>query len=428
MAGTSDEREALAGEMEAALRRHVMDAWFPRCLDQEHGGFHCDFDRQWRLAGPQTRMLEFQARQTRAAARLALAYPAEGDWAEYALHGFRFLRNTGWDRDEPGGWFWLQAPDGRPLEGGTKHAHSGTYAVQACALVHASTSEPGALELAMAGFEWFERFAHDPEHGGYHNWFLRDGTVIRGVEQLPPGTRREDPMNHALGLKDTNVNGDWFETLTELAILMPEPRILVRLRELAQVYLDHLTTAEGRVNFSFLPDWTVLPGQEVHGYGLQAVHRLLTAQPLLPDMPLSERAWQVLRRAVLGGRRRGGGVASEFREGVSRVSPLQHYRHRRRAWWPQFEALRVLARVSLESGPRGEAAWRLVQRQWRFIQREFLDEEYGGVYGTAPDDLLPWHRPGRWRRERWLAKGNNAKDASHDADGLLKAIEALRAS
>ena len=35
-------RAALADEMELALRRHVAEAWFPRCLDIVHGGYlHC---------------------------------------------------------------------------------------------------------------------------------------------------------------------------------------------------------------------------------------------------------------------------------------------------------------------------------------------------------------------------------------------------
>jgi len=37
---------------ETALWRHVIDAWFPRCLDLTHGGFLSDFDRAWRPCGP----------------------------------------------------------------------------------------------------------------------------------------------------------------------------------------------------------------------------------------------------------------------------------------------------------------------------------------------------------------------------------------
>src|SRR5688572_14337946 len=46
----------------------VVDAWFPRTMDVEHGGFLCDFDRDWRPNGPQRKRLEYQSRQVRAGA------------------------------------------------------------------------------------------------------------------------------------------------------------------------------------------------------------------------------------------------------------------------------------------------------------------------------------------------------------------------
>lgn len=103
--------DALAAEMEAVLRKHVLDVWFPACIDDEQGGFHQSFDRQWRRFGDDGRMLEFQARQTRSLAQLAEAYPGEPRWREYALHGLRYLRDIMWD-GEHGGWYWRVGADG----------------------------------------------------------------------------------------------------------------------------------------------------------------------------------------------------------------------------------------------------------------------------------------------------------------------------
>ena len=36
-----------AEEIEGALRRDVLDVWFPRTVDNEHGGFRSDFARDW---------------------------------------------------------------------------------------------------------------------------------------------------------------------------------------------------------------------------------------------------------------------------------------------------------------------------------------------------------------------------------------------
>ena len=40
-----------AGEMDATLRRDVLDVWFPRTLDNDHGGFRANFSRDWKPLG-----------------------------------------------------------------------------------------------------------------------------------------------------------------------------------------------------------------------------------------------------------------------------------------------------------------------------------------------------------------------------------------
>ena len=227
----ASERERIAAEMEGALRRHVMDAWFPRCLAAQRGGYLCNFDRKWRPGSHQPILLEFQARQTRTAARLALACPQDGGWAEYALHGFRFLRDVMWDA-ELGGWYWRMDSANQPGAGATKHAHSGAYATQACALVYQATGESAALELAQEAFAWYDRYAHHPQSPGYDGWLRRDGRVIRSIEDVPAGTpSAEDPLGHGIGLKDVNTNGDWFEALSDFWLAAPSRKLEERLRE-----------------------------------------------------------------------------------------------------------------------------------------------------------------------------------------------------
>ena len=93
----------LVASMQEVLRGDVIDVWFPRSVDRLRGGYNCDFDRRWRPQGPQDRLLEFQARQMRSAARLAMAFPEEDRFIDFALHGLRYLRDVMWDR-RYGGW------------------------------------------------------------------------------------------------------------------------------------------------------------------------------------------------------------------------------------------------------------------------------------------------------------------------------------
>ncbi len=370
-------------------------------------------------------MLEFQARQTRSAARLALAYPGEGAWAEYALHGFRYLRDRMWDADGGGGWYWLLDHEGNPMAGHSKHAHAGSYAVQASALVHRATGDQGALELALAGFEWFERHGVDREHGGYHSWFRRDGSPILTSEQRPTGMPDEDPLGHAVGLKNINVQGDWFEALFELRAVSDDARVVQRLESLAQLCLNTLTTADGRTHFAFEPDWTLVPGPEQYGYNFQECHRLFDAAPLFPNLPLAERARAVLVHGLKAGHRRGGGYAFEESSGSKSVARRARYGPGRRAWWVQFEVLRCLARFALSGDSQRATFERLLLRHWRFVESSHFDARYGGVWGTATADLVPWDRPFSPLAGRYLKKGDPWKDASHDTDSLLECIRLL---
>ena len=47
-APTREQYLKLAGEVDTALRTDVLDVWFPRSVDNEHGGFHSHFARDWK--------------------------------------------------------------------------------------------------------------------------------------------------------------------------------------------------------------------------------------------------------------------------------------------------------------------------------------------------------------------------------------------
>jgi len=423
---TAAEREAMASEMEAVLRRHVMETWFPRCVDTRDGGFSSDFDRRWR-PGPDTdRMLEFQGRQTRSAAKLAIAYPAEGQWAEYALHGFRYLRDVMWD-GKHGGWYWKVDRSGGPLVAGTKHAHSISYAMQACALTYAATGDSEARALATEAFSWFDSRAHDGEYGGYHAWLTREGEVIRDAAGVPAGAGEIDPLGHDVGLKDVNYHGDWFEALNDLVAIIPDDHAQARLSEFAGLYLDRITTARGEVHFAFQVDWMPVPQPERYGYGMQAIQRIFSAESRLEERDrlltraiqiadhLVERAWTARGGFWYAG---AAGVPDEL-EGVSLTV-------KRRIWWVQFEALRALATL-VARDPDNSRYTHILRRQWAFVRDGMTDPVYGGFYVTCPRDLRRAERPlTRWQAGPALNKGNQWKDAAHETDALLSSIAALR--
>jgi mannobiose 2-epimerase len=412
------QRERMAAEMEAALQRHVVDVWFPRCVDTAAGGFLSSFDRRWRAERQQQRLLEFQARQTRVAAALAQAYPEQSHWADYASTGFTYLRDVMWDHTH-GGWFCRVARDGTPLADATKHAHSSAYAVQACVTVFQATGDAEALDLAADAVEWWVQHAQDDIWGGLHQWLRRDGAVLRRQLDGPASGAARDPLGQAVGLKDINVLGDWIEALMDLRAAdscRADGRLL---EELLRIYVEKATTVEGEMHYAFSRDWTPVPGPERMGYSFQAVHRMLRSDvaPAWRDR-LRVRARALIRHAVERASVRGAGFAHvrEHDDAAGDAALVD-----RRVWWVQFEALRALACVARDDGSVVSAD--ALRAHWRFIRRRMLDHISGGVFDTCPADVRPWER--RARRAA-TSKGHEWKDASHETCALLTTIDILR--
>src|SRR5262249_24983683 len=343
-----------ADEFESVLRRHVLDVWFPRSLDSEHGGFLCDFDRAWRPCGPHDKLLEFQARQTWLAAEASLRYPAHARLRRAVAARVRYLREAMGDGAE-GGWFHRLDRAGRPLEAHTKHVHGTGYAIAACVAVHEAGGDPGALDLARQAFDWLEQCAHDDGHGGYFGFLTRGGSVIRDdADGRWPGAT--DTIGTPIGLKDTNVHSDLLECFTRLYRVWPHPRLAERLAEIVALVTERITVASGALHYFFQPDWTPLPHLARFGYQLQTAWRLLHARGLAPDpSKLATRARRMMDHAL------GHGWDDDvggFFEAAPGSAPAQLGAHdlvvRRKPWWVQTEALTALLSLDdLDGGHPG---------------------------------------------------------------------------
>jgi cellobiose epimerase len=418
---------ATAAEFEAALRRHVLDVWFPRSVDVEHGGFLCDFDRAWKPCGSHEKMLEFQARQTFLAAEACEAYPGEERFRQAALHGFRYLRDAMWDRDS-GGWFLRLERDGRPLDASTKHAHGMAYATEACVAVHEATGEPGALDLACECFEWLERGAHDSRYGGYVGFLKRDGAPIRDPSECPrPATI--DHIGTPIGLKDANVHTDLLRMLVHLYRVRPTATLADRIGEISVILSERMATPSGALHCFCQADWTPVPRIVRYGYQFQAAHRLLAAGGLTGNPQGTARmAYRLVDNALQHSWDR---AVGGFRYAASEALPpaLEGYSVSwfAKQWWVQAEALKTLLLVSRLEPANADYRGHF-EAQWAYIRRHIIDERHGGTYSMGLDILPAWRRRlgARLAPASATRKGSVWKDGSHEGLALLFCLRALR--
>lgn len=407
---------ALGGALQRELERCV-EAWFPRCIDREHDGFLCDFDRRWEPNGPQHKMLEFQARQTRAAAQAYLHDPRLAVCREAAEHGFHFLKSVMWD-GELGGWYQLVDRDGQVLEQGVKHGHGHSYAVQACIEHHRMTGRAESLELARRAFDWLDRHAHDAAYGGYFPYLRRDGTPITRPGDDPRGSGEVDVIGYPLGQRDENTPLDLLEALADLYAVDPRSGLRERLRELLSINLERVIVEPAVVGRSFHRDWTPVEGRVkiVIGHSLQAVSIVIKAAHALGEPDAAVRARRAARRMLdncmryAWDRQQGGfytmAVLRDGRVTAKRAG---------KGWWEQAEGLRALLwhGVNDPRGRRYRVHW---LQLWRYITERLIDDEHGG-----------WLMAGRDTGKRNMAKGSRWKDCSHEVRALIDCQQLLAA-
>lgn len=370
-------------EIRQALDRHVLDAWFPICLDHENGGFLCDFDARWRPDGAQVKMLEFQARHARVAALGCRLHPGDPAWRKACEQGWHGLRDGLWDA-EHGGWYWCADRSWTPIDDGAKHSHGMAYAILACLDVARTLDDDGALERAREGFAWLDAHAWDDTHGGYWGWMRRDG---RAHANDPAAAGPRDHMGIAPNRKSVNVAGDMVETLTEVQYRDPSPLAAERLRALVG-HFDMWFEQDGRIALTQHADLTPASSALHGGYSIQASWRLPLARAALGEPLVVGPVERGLRKAGLSVTGPRGFVADASG---------------REEWWMQFELLRSLvlhAAVHPEEAAslEGSAATGLDR-----LARAFIDTANGGVHQMPRRFLRTSHKGNRW------------KDASHEA-------------
>lgn len=391
----------------------LVDVWFPRVVDYEHGGYLCDFDHRWRGLGPDNKLLEYQARTLRFAARVAHRYP---DLQSAAELGFRFLADIMWDTDH-GGWYRMVDRRGTPLEGSVKHAHGMAYAVSACICYYKLTGSDESLQLAQRGFDWLEKHAHDSEYGGYYSYFRRDGALISSSAASGNARPPLDPLGNPVGFKESNTTVDLLETFTEFYAVAPSVEVLNRLEELLRIVLDHVIAEPGATHLAFSPSWQPVPHLNEYAHSLQTARTLIEASASFPGGALEDAARAAGKNIVDNMLRvawdhsRGGFNQAGWAFGPCQIEGVSVY-VREKVFWCQAEGMRALSLLARILPEQGYEDWE--KRLWQYIDKYVVDRRRGGWNQKGSDS------PGYDRR---AAKASVWKDPGHEGSALLVALE-----
>jgi mannobiose 2-epimerase len=355
---------ALSG---AAAEQHIDPQWFRQALLDEvsrwrtaaftpTGFFQPSLDRQWRPEGRQVATLVSQSRLIFV---MATGYELTGDRAylEAARKGGEFLLAHFRDR-KYGGWFYSVSPEGTVLDS-SKDSYGHAFVIFGLSHAAQVTGDDRFRREALA--TWAEMKGRLRDRAG----FIKPKTTRDFSESR--GTNSQNPMMHL------------FEALLALHDLTGSPAVFDDAQSLAHGIFAKLFQDEG----GYLPElydsaWKPLSG--ARGGRIELGHQFEWAFLLSHAVERGVPAHYL----QIGGRLLDYGMRNAYDSGdggiFSRSDHNGMVSSRSKGWWEQCEFLRALMHYATLRGR--EDLWPPFDKSLRFVQRYFIDPEFGGWYSA----------------------------------------------
>jgi cellobiose epimerase len=385
-------RLTLARSIEVSMERELLQVWYPRNLDYEHGGFFSSYTADWKLTPNQVKMIVTQARHTWVNSKAALLYPDSVQYLENAAHGFQFLKDVMWDPHN-GGFFTLVAREGTVIDS-LKTAYGNSFGIFAMAAYFEASRDTAALTLAKKAFHWLEKHSHDPVHKGYFQHMKPNGDRI--IRDASTDSWAET------GYKDQNSSIHLLEAFTALYQVWPDPLVRERLNEMLYLIRDTITSTKGSLVLFFTPDWKAVTFRdstrdviEKHrgldhvsfGHDVETAYLMIEASHVL-GLENDTTTLQVAKRMVdhslstgwddtVGGFYDGGYY---FRDSVGMTIIMDG-----KNWWAQAEGLNALLLMSEKFPDDPMDYYGKFEMLWRYIDRNLIDHEHGDWYAGGLD-------------------------------------------
>jgi mannobiose 2-epimerase len=408
---TRDTYLKLAAEVEDALHNDVLGVWFPRAVDNEHGGFHSHFARDWKTLPSDGKFSVFQGRMTWVASQVVLREPQLKDqFVPIARRGVEYLQNVMWDKQD-GGFFWGLDDAGKitPQFGDNKELYGIGFCIYGAAAAYQATNDQQALELAKKGFAWVDQHAHDTQHGGYFEWLTRDG---KPVPMRIVGGRVESNSIGPIGFKSMNTHIHLLEAYTQLYEVWPDATLRARLEELLAVVRDKISVAPGVMNLYFTDAWQAIPDHDSYGHDVETAYLMIETDEVLHGKAseATERMAKMLVDHALayGWDTKNGGF---FHEGTTLGEP----ENTSKEWWVQCEGLNALLLMHERYGKQTPVYFERFLQQWAFIRNYTIDAQNRGDFNLTTSEGKPLTED----------KGSIWKAAYHDGRAFWNVSERL---
>lgn len=371
--------------------KSLLNTWYPLLIDTVNGGYWTNLEHDWKISDKQDKMLVTQARGLWTASKAAGIFPDNPVLKKAADHGFKFLAEKMWDKQNQGFrqlYFLGPPPENIPE---FKTAYANAFTLFALAEYSKINNDPIVLEWVQKSFNWLENYAHDPDLMGYFDVVLPEGSDLQG---------RRFPWGYP-GLKDQNSSIHIMEALTNVYQVWPDELVQKRLAEILELVRDKMVNSKGSLDLYFTKDWQPIDNSEKSrsyileniytnhvsfGHDIETAFLLIDASKSLygkVDTTTLSVAKKLIDHTLdYGFDKDYYGMLDKgyyFKDSDKIEIVGKH-----KVWWAQGEALHSLALIN-QYFPQDKRYVTAFGKMWEYIKEQLVDPQYGGWYNNGLD-------------------------------------------
>lgn len=373
---TPQARRHLADYYRNGLLDDTLKFWFPRCVDEEHGGFLHFLDRDGSRFDTD-KSVWAQGRMSWMLCTLYNTVEPRPEWLAWANSGLQFLEKHCFDTD--GRMFFHVTREGRPIRK-RRYAFSESFAAVAYAAHYQASGDERSAQHARELFDLFTR------------WNFTPGLMPPKFTDTRPMIGMAPRMITIVTAQElrTNIGDDpqltaWIDRcIDEIRTLFVKPEVRAVMETVAPNgdIVDH---ADGRL---------LNPGHAIEGawFILHEGQHRGDAELIQLGCDMLDWMWARGWDTEYGGLRYNCDVYNK---------PVQEYWHDMKFWWPHDEA--IIATLLAFELTGNEKYAHMHQQVSDWSHRHFADPKHGEWYGYL-------HRDGRLST---TTKGNLWKSFFH---------------
>jgi len=391
-------------EFERHLEQGIVDFWYPRTIDREHGGYLLAFDKDNARLPNASKQIVTQARMVWLFSRLSERGARRGAMREAATHGYRFLMDRMWD-PRHGGFVWQVDQTGERVLSARKVTYGQSFGLYALSAYARATGDATALDRAAQLFALLDAHAYDTTHGGYVEVREPDWSAV------PDGT--PSPIGGPPGAKLMNTHLHLMEAVAEYYRASHDARARERLHELVAIESNSVVRKDlSACTDPYREDWTPILNDETsivsYGHDLENIWLIVDANDALavssaPYRDLFGHMFDYSFR--YGWDEANGGF---FYRGPFRMAATE----RQKVWWVQAEAL--VSALTMFRLTRDARYADIFERTWQWIVSRQADQSGGEWFAEVlPDGSIRGAKADQW------------KAGYHNGRALLESIRLL---